>query len=108
MARAYDEAAKSVIAIDQRGGFRTADDLDVGRCVQPARLDAADILRQAEDAVPVGAADVGGGHQFRRLCRIRLRDARGAIGGVDKADQLGVRDARRVWFYVVRHDGCLT
>src|SRR4051794_5444035 len=100
----YDEAAEPVIAIDDSGRPRLPDHRDLGPRVEPARLDAADVLRQAKDAVPVGAADVRGGHQLRRLRRIRLRNADRAIGGVDKADQVGVRDARDVWFYVVRHD----
>src|SRR5207248_993049 len=56
----YDEAAEPVIAVDQRGRLRLPDNLDVGPRVEPAGLDAADVLRQTEDAMSVGAADVGG------------------------------------------------
>jgi hypothetical protein len=72
------QAAEAVVAIDQRGG-----------------LDAADILRQPKHPVPVGARDVGGGHQLRcPLCR-RRRNTDRPVGGGDKAGQRRRRDARR-------------
>src|SRR5437762_11202551 len=66
----YDEAAEPVIAIDDSGRPRLPDDRDLGPRVEPALIDAADVLLQAEDAMPVGAADIRGGHQLRRLRRI--------------------------------------
>src|SRR5436190_19984564 len=63
----YDEAAEAVIAIDHGGRPGLPDHRYLRARVKPARLDAADVLRQAEDAMPVGAADIRGGHQLRRL-----------------------------------------
>src|SRR5256885_15994016 len=61
----YDEAAEPVIAIDDSGRPRLPDDRDLGPRVEPARLDAADILRQAQEPAPPGAPGCPGGPQIR-------------------------------------------
>src|SRR6266566_4124229 len=71
-----DEAAETVVAIDDGGGAGLPDDPDLRRDIEPAHLDPADVLREPEDPVPVGAGKIGGSHQFGRALRIRPGDAR--------------------------------
>jgi hypothetical protein len=66
----HHEMAHAVVAVDERGRRRALRQRDVGVFVEAARLQPADILRQPENAVAVGAGEIGLGHQF------------GACGGV--------------------------
>ncbi len=50
-------------------------DADVGPHVDAAALDAADVLRQAEDAVAVGALQVGLRHQVGHGHGVAIRQA---------------------------------
>src|SRR6266566_381195 len=90
-----DEAAETVVAIDDGGGAGLPDDPDLRRDIEPAHLDPADVLREAEDPVPVGAGKIGGSHQFGRALRIRPGDAGSAIGRRYEVRQLRPGDARR-------------
>ncbi len=100
----HDEAAEAVVAVDQRRRLAAANDADIGVGVEAARLDAADVLRQAKDAVPVGnpkhpkPPSVGGALGCRRC------DADGAVGRGDKPDQLLDRDPGGA-IRVFGHDG---
>jgi len=52
-----------------------------GLVLSPPALMRRTYCGQAEHAMPVGAADIGGGHQFRAFAEICLRNADRAIGG---------------------------
>ena len=69
----HHQMTHAVIAIDESRGGRGAFHLDIGRRINAARLDAQDILRQAENAVRVGARQIRFGHQVRDFRRVRLR-----------------------------------
>jgi hypothetical protein len=70
----------AIVAIDQRGGGVVTGKPDVGSLVDAARPDAPDILRQSENTVSVGAADVGLDHQPGNDRRVRGRNAGGDEG----------------------------
>ena len=74
---AHHQMAHAVVAVDQRGRRRGLGDRDVRLGVEPAGADAADILRQAKDAVGVGAGEIGFGHQLRDFGGIGRRQPDG-------------------------------
>ena len=60
--------AHAVVAVDQRGRRRaSASTLMFGRGLIEPSLSRCDILRQAEDAVRIGAGEVGLQHQLGDL-----------------------------------------
>jgi hypothetical protein len=73
---AHHHVAHAVVAVDERHPRGLAGDADLGFDVDRSALDAPDVLRQPEDAVAVGAEQVGARHQ--------LRAGRGVLRG--KAD----------------------
>jgi hypothetical protein len=75
---AHHEMAHAVVAVDQRRRGRGFRDGDPRLCVEAAGADAADILRQAKDAVGIGAGEVGLGHQLGDLAGIGRRKPDGA------------------------------
>jgi hypothetical protein len=66
----------AVVAVDQRGRRRGARYRDVRTLVEAASRQAAHILRQAENAVAVGAGEIGLAHQFGAARGVRLRQSR--------------------------------
>jgi len=84
----------AVVAVNQGGRVRFLNHPDVRSDVHPAGSDAANVLRQAEDAVAVRAAQVGKDHQPCDLFGIgrgepdgtkRTRDERLEIAGMESA-----------------------
>jgi hypothetical protein len=67
---AHHEMAHAVVAVDQRRRRSGLGDGDIRLGVEAAGADAADILRQAEDAMRIGAGEVRLGHQLRDLVGI--------------------------------------
>ncbi len=86
---AHDEMAEAVIAIDESGGRPVLDHPEARRQIDPARLDAPDVLRQAEDAVTVLAAQIGRRHQRGHSRRVRRLHA-------DCAQRTGDKSLKRV------------
>jgi hypothetical protein len=64
-------ATHSVVAIDKGRGVRFVNQPNCWPQVHATGSDAADVLRQAEDAVAVSAAQVSKDHQPRDLFGIR-------------------------------------
>ena len=87
---AHHQVAHAVVAIDQRGRGRGLVDLDIRPRVDGARLVAADVVRQAEDAVRVSPGEIGLGHQLGDPCRVNGREA----GRREHVGDEGARDGR--------------
>ena len=58
----HHQVADRVVAIEERHAGALALDPDVGAQVEAARPDPPDVLRQAKDAVALGAERIGLGH----------------------------------------------
>ena len=65
--KAHDQMAHAVVAVDQRGRGLLSDEANVRALVDPVRLEAAHIKRQANDAVGVAAAQIGLDHESGNL-----------------------------------------
>jgi hypothetical protein len=81
---AHHEMAHAIIAIDQRRRSRSLGDGDARRGVEAAGTDAADILREAEDAVGIGPGEVRLGHQLGDLGGIGERESDSSQGVGDE------------------------
>ena len=73
----HHQMAHAVITVDERHARRFALNRDVRLDVDRAALDAADVLRQAENAVAFGAVHVGACHQLRDGLRFGFGNADG-------------------------------
>jgi 5-methyltetrahydropteroyltriglutamate--homocysteine methyltransferase len=90
----HRERTRTVVAVDECGRCPGSLDPDVGGRVHAARLDAPDILRQAEDAVPIGPGEIGPQHQLGGRRGVTIAQADRPVGGGDKGLQLGAGHAR--------------
>ena len=81
---AHHQMAHAVVAVDQRHTRRFALDADMRRKIDRVALDAADVLRQAEHAVAVGAQQVGAHLQFGNTLGFGDRYSDRFIGAHDK------------------------
>jgi hypothetical protein len=79
----------TVIPINQSRRFCFLNDADVRPQVQSAGSDAANVLRQAEDAVAIGAAQVSKDHQPRHLLGIRYGQAERCERASDERFEIG-------------------
>jgi hypothetical protein len=87
-----DQMAHAVVSIDQRSGRRAARHGDIGPRIGGAELEPLHVLRQAEDAVRVGADEVGLQHQLGDLTGVALWYAAFLYGGDDEAGDRRGRD----------------
>ena len=73
-----DDLAEAAVALEHGDGRRVDDEVQLGTRVQGAALEIGDVLRDADDAVRVVAAQVGadqhGGDPRRVLRRHAVRD----------------------------------
>ena len=84
----HHHVAHAVVAVDQRHAGGLAFDAHVRTHVDRAALDAPDVLRQTENAVAVGAVQVGADHQLRAGGRIARGQVDGFKGGSGESLQL--------------------
>ena len=63
-------------------------DPDAGAWIDAARLDASDVLRQAEHAMRVGAGEIGLEHQLGDFCRVGVGHADRQHRVLDEADAM--------------------
>ena len=66
----HHEMAHAVIAVDESHRCRLALDADVRPYVDRTAFDAADVLRQAENAVAFGTVHIGARHELRDHHRV--------------------------------------
>ena len=101
-AKAHHQMALGVVAVHQRHAGAFPLDPDIGFEVQAAFANSLDIGGQAENAVAVGAVQIGVRHQGRDLAGIALAHADGNEGAGYKIFQLGRRIAARL-FGLIAH-----
>src|ERR1700745_513445 len=88
--------AHAVLAVDERGGRTLLYDADMRTRVDPARLEASQIKRQADHAMRVAAAQIGLDHQSRDNLRLRGGQTGSLESALDEGRQCGRRDTRRI------------
>ena len=89
----HHQMAHAIVAVHQRHACRFALNVNVGLNVNRARLDAADVLRQAKHTMAFGALHIGQRHQLCNRLRIAGRKTNGNKGAGDKRLQLRLRNA---------------
>jgi hypothetical protein len=94
--KAHDEVADAVVAVDEGGGRPLPHDTDIGTRLDPARLEAPQIERQADHAVGIAAAQIGLDHQIGDNVRVFGPKAGSLEGALDERRQRRRRDARRL------------
>ena len=92
----HHQMADAVVAIDQRGRRPLPHDADIRTRIDPARLQAPRIDRQADHAVGIRAAQIGLDHQAGEDIGVVGRQAGGLEGALDERHQDCSRDARHV------------
>ena len=91
----HHQMADAVVAIDQRGGRPILHDADVGARIVAAGLQPPDVDGQADDAMGVGAAQIGLDHQRRDGFGVGGRQAGRLERALGEGDKLRRGDARR-------------
>ena len=94
--KTHDQMAHAVVAVDERGGRTLLYDVYMRTRVDPARLEAPQIKRQADHAVRVAAAQIGLDHQSGGNLRIRGGKTGSLEGALDESRQRRRRDTRRI------------
>jgi hypothetical protein len=83
----HHEVSHAVVAVDERHPGLLAQHADVRLEVHAAGADPPDVVRHPEDAVAVGAEEIGLRHELRHQARVALRHADGAERGGDELPQ---------------------
>jgi len=100
---ARDDLAEAKIAVEHRHRRRVHDQRDLGRGVQVSRGEGAAVLRHADDAVRIVAAQVGAHEQRGDPRRVVARDAaRGEDVGGETLEVGGGNGRHRPLHYSTR------